>query len=97
MNHPQWIIFFTFEFFSKYAILLTAIVVLQVSAAIAGFSISACRSKEIITDTLTSIIQSYDHNDTTSKETIDWIQTKVTDYLSNDDQWSCSALWSDIL
>lgn len=61
----------------KYAILLTAIVVLQISAAIAGFSISACRSKEIISDTITSLIQSYDHNDTTSRETIDWIQSKV--------------------
>ncbi|XP_037050540.1 CD151 antigen-like [Bradysia coprophila] len=61
-----------------YAILLAAIVVLQISAAVAGFSVSACRSKEIISDTMTSLIQSYDHqNDTTtSRETIDWIQSK---------------------
>lgn len=71
----------------KYAILLTAIVILQIAAAIAGFSISACRSKEIITDTLTSLIESYDHNDTTSRETIDWIQSKV-----NVDSIRCNAI-----
>ncbi|KAJ6633966.1 Tetraspanin-33, partial [Pseudolycoriella hygida] len=63
-------------FINVYSILLIAIVVLQISAAIAGFSISACRSKEIISDTITSLIQSYDHNETSSRETIDWMQSK---------------------
>lgn len=51
------------------------VLVLHVSTAIAGLMLGVCRSKEIVSDTLTAFMHSYDY-DTVLRETMDWTQLK---------------------
>lgn len=64
----------------QYAILLSMVLVLHVATAIAGLMLGVCRSKEIVSDTLTAFMHSYDY-DTVLRETMDWTQLKVKKYL----------------
>lgn len=50
--------------------------ILQVSAAVAGLMLGVCRSKEIVNDTLTAFMHSYEY-DTSLREAMDWTQLKV--------------------
>lgn len=52
------------------------VLVLHVSTAIAGLMLGVCRSKEIVSDTLTAFMHSYDY-DQVLRETMDWTQLKV--------------------
>lgn len=60
----------------QYAILLSMVLVLHVATAIAGLMLGVCRSKEIVSDTLTAFMHSYDY-DSVLRETMDWTQLKV--------------------
>lgn len=52
------------------------VLVMHVSTAIAGLMLGVCRSKEIVSETLTAFMHSYDY-DTVLRETMDWTQMKV--------------------
>ncbi|KAJ6635140.1 CD63 antigen [Pseudolycoriella hygida] len=60
---------------NTYAILLSLALVFHVSAAITGIMLGFCRSKEIVSDTLTAFVHSYEY-DAVLRETMDWTQLK---------------------
>ncbi|XP_037025837.1 CD63 antigen-like [Bradysia coprophila] len=60
---------------NTYAILLSLVLVLHVATAISALMLGVCRSKEIVSDTLTAFVHSYEYN-TMLRQTMDWTQYK---------------------
>lgn len=60
----------------QYAILLSMVLVLHVATAITGLMLGVCRSKEIVSETLTAFMHSYDY-DTILRDTMDLTQLNV--------------------
>lgn len=58
---------------NTYAILLSMILILHVATAISALMLGVCRSKEIVSDMLTSFMHSYEYN-TVLRQTMDWTQ-----------------------